>query len=121
MQIICNIIYFIVGDFFHHTQSFYGLQNAPTDDKLVSNYAQYAFTGGIQMMSKQRQMKDTLNKAKLALIKTLTIGKNTVTSSVIVLAVTVSLLWISIFLYMSFYSAYVPTIVHDRDVNLQFR
>jgi len=54
-----------VGEFFHHTQSFYGLQNAPTDDKLVSNYAQYAFTGGIQMMSKQRQMKDTLNKALL--------------------------------------------------------
>ena len=60
-----QIIYFIVGDFFHHTQSFYGLQSSGIGDKVMANYATFALAGGIQQMQKQRQMQNTLHQTLL--------------------------------------------------------
>lgn len=40
----------------------------------------------------------------------------------ILVAFTTSLLvWLSIFMYMAFYYAYVPTVTHEHPVHLQFR
>ena len=53
------------GEFFHHTQSFFSLQAGKPSEKIISNYATYVLTGGIQMMAKQRQMQNTLQQALL--------------------------------------------------------
>ncbi len=47
--------------------------------------------------------------------------KSTVLTALTVLAILGVLLWTSIFLYGSFYYAYMPAVLHTRDVNLQFR
>lgn len=39
----------------------------------------------------------------------------------IVASVTSLLVWLSIFMYLAFYFAYVPTISHERPVHLQFK
>lgn len=39
----------------------------------------------------------------------------------IIASVTSILVWLSIFMYLAFYYAYVPTISHEREVHLQFK
>ena len=48
-------------------------------------------------------------------------AKQTAWKTVTLLAVLIVLLWLSVFIYASFYYAYLPAAVHVRDVNLQFR
>ena len=37
------------------------------------------------------------------------------------IAILVALLWLSLFMYISFYYVYMPAVLHVRDVNLLFR